>query len=289
MVKDPETGEWSSINSRTNTEYAPRNSDGKSFERTARQVCAIRDAEPEAVIALTKVDAGNAFRQIKADTNGPLFGFVIFGLVIVDLFLQFGWTSSPAWWEAFGRTLMWVQNAHKPGKEPNIHPEAEPLEANRELTLTTTKPEAVPYYGVTGLYGPDGLLRGSFYGFPFNAYHVDDGLKVQAIRWEHTTDELAVLKQLSIASRSAHFFLLGPPSNGRPSVCPEKKLLNWDVEQEMLGIVMNTQSMTMGVSAQKVSTLHEELTKNWGDNRTKCSAREAWSLIGKWHSLGYAE
>jgi hypothetical protein len=254
------------------------------LERFLKQVCALRDADPDATIFTQKVDAGNAFRQVPVDARGPLIGYVFMGLVIVDLFLQFGWTSSPAWWEAFGRTLQCIQNAHKPGEEPMMHPEAVALGANTVVVAPDASPLRVPTYGVTGETDDEGVLVGTVGGKPNTNYHVDDGIKAQAVRLEGLrvkAEQEARLRQLTVAAMSGHYYLMGAPSNGRPDVCPGKKVTEWCVEQEILGVTVNTHEMTMGMSAEKVRKIAEELDANWGEKRRFCTAKDAWSLIGK--------
>jgi hypothetical protein len=44
---------------------------------------------------ISEMDATAAFRQLRVNTDGVLFGYVYEDMVILDLRLQFGWRSSP--------------------------------------------------------------------------------------------------------------------------------------------------------------------------------------------------
>ena len=60
----------------------------------------------------------SAHRQIKVALDGVLFGYVWLVWVLINLRLQFGWRSSPGWWELAAEAVTHAHNSCTPESAP---------------------------------------------------------------------------------------------------------------------------------------------------------------------------
>lgn len=94
-------------------------------------------------------------------------------------------------------------------------------------------------------------------------------------------------KRLLVATQSAvsdHLRMFGSSAANMVPVMSDKKLTNWAVAQQVLGFVIDTQTMRILVPLRKIVEIREVLTQ-WPSLRQYARSREVASLIGKLRHL----
>lgn len=124
------------------------------------------------------------------------------------------------------------------------------------------------------MFPPDsgGRLR---HGFWVRTY-VDDAIFVEL-------ESFLAGRRCLRASQSAasdSFRLFGGRNNGEPPLFAPEKTSSWDPHMEVLGWSIDTVSMTIAVTQEKVAQLQTMLAE-WPHDRRQASVREFRSLLGK--------
>ena len=106
-----------------------------------------------------------------------------------------------------------------------------------------------------------GGLRDPF----FAIVYVNDFLlaKVQ----HEPADKSALVTSASLASD--HVRLFGPGEKEQTPILAPKKSTNWDTTVDALGYTINTHSMTIAITQEKVATIRGLLDKLWSPNRSR--------------------
>ena len=226
---------------------------------------------PNARIVLSKLDVKSAFRQVPVDrSRAPIFGYVVEDLVVVDLRLQFGWTSSPGFWGIFSSALEHshthttfedaLVSEHGRGAAESVHI------ADARNRVVAPLPSDCADLGEWG---------GRFYDPFFVRYYVDDGILVEVQWWPDGRRCLRATRSLV----SDHFRLFGERGANEPPLLSEKKMSDWDTCLEVLGYVIDSECMTVSLSPQKISKLRRVLSE-WPVGRTSATAKQISSLTG---------
>ena len=72
-----------------------------------------------------------------------------------------------------------------------------------------------------------------------------------------------------------------------PILAP-KKSTDWNTEIEALGLTVNSHTMRISVSREKIEALQQALQTEWPSTRRSATAREILSLVGKLWNITYA-
>ena len=73
---------------------------------------------------------------------------------------------------------------------------------------------------------------------------------------------------------------------GEESLLPHEKVTDWSPRQEVLGVDLETERMTITVPCRKINELREIL-QDWRDDRNKATVREVLVLAGKLNHVVY--
>jgi hypothetical protein len=134
-----------SVNTKTNFDDAPPCGCGTVLLRLLLRIWQLRQQWPTKRMMLSKMDVTAAFRQLRVNTDGVLFGYIYDDLGIIDLRLQFGWRSSPGWWELINNALMWSHAQIRMHSMPELVPAAVAVrnsitvEPDSGATITTVR------------------------------------------------------------------------------------------------------------------------------------------------------
>ena len=222
---------------------------------------------------LAKQDTKNAFRQVAVQVDqAPTFGYVFEDVVVIDRYLQFGWTSSPSVW---GVCAAAVEHAHNRTSFQNAVVTPEGCAATSHVQIIPPRSHEVrAQLPPDCVYPPD---RGGGIRDPFwVSTYVDDALFVEV---ESVFEGRRCLRaSQSFASDS--FRLLGSRTHGEPPLFSQHKITSWDTRMDMLGWSIDTVAMSISVSQEKVAQLRATLAQ-WPVDRRVASVREVRSLVGK--------
>jgi hypothetical protein len=275
-------GEEPSVNESTDFASAPAVTCGLVWKSVLQELWQLRQRELEGRIVGSKMDVKAAFRQALADLRGVVLCYVFDGVLVIDLRLQFGWRSSPGWWQVFGEALAWSVGQDAPGCGPA--PSAEAVAAAAHVRVVPEAPgavrAAVPRDEAAARSGP---LRGGPGEPPIATIYVDD-----LIFFMLAYSEAACLAVTAGAAHD-HLMLLGLPGPEHELVCPRKKMTDWDSILVVLGWLVNTDAMTVSLTAERLTQLRELVSQWLARARTNARVRkqDLWRLLGKlqWASL----
>ena len=105
-------GYRSSAKDDTDFSAAPPCELGHVFDHVCRRIPYLRQRHGVvARVMLCRIDVKDSFRQIPVDPlHAAKFGYVFDEYAVVDLFLQFGWRSSPGYWDLVASSLEHAHN-----------------------------------------------------------------------------------------------------------------------------------------------------------------------------------
>lgn len=226
-------------------------------------------ADPPRIL-LAKQDTKSAFRQVQVQVNqSPVFGYVFGDIVIVDRYLQFGWTSSPSVW---GVCASAVEHAHRRTTVGNAVITPEGRAATSHVRVVPPRENEVPGEMPSNCAYPQDS-GGGFLDPLWVSTFVDDALFVEM---EHRLR--CLLASQSFASDS--FRLFGTRNDGEPPLFAADKVTSWDTRMNMLGWDFDTIAMSMSVPQEKVAQLRAML-EEWPGDRREAPVKEVRSLLGK--------
>jgi hypothetical protein len=260
----------SSVNALTDLATVPPSSCGGVREDILRKVWGWRQKCPDARIVLSKMDVSTAFRQVCVSVQEDLLAFMLGVLVVIDLRLPFGWNASPGWWGVCGDAIRFLHN------DPNFVPAPEIAEAAAKIL------EAAHISVVPALQGERpalctmdpiaaALAEGGGRCDPFSSDIYVDDLILAAL-----AEEGQCLRS-SKAAVEAHLTILGAPKDGAKPVVGKFK--DWDVKQEVLGLVVDTVEMTVALPERKLEAVRQLLAE-WGPDRLEATVHQLAQVIG---------
>ena len=109
----------------------------------------------------------------------------------------------------------------------------------------------------------------------FARYYVDDGILVEVQWWPDGRRCMRAVQSLA----SDHFRLLGERGASDPPLLSAGKIMNWDTCLEVLGWIVNTESLTVTVPTPKRLKLRVLLSE-WPPSRASASAKQVSQLVG---------
>ena len=109
----------------------------------------------------------------------------------------------------------------------------------------------------------------------FARYYVDDGILVEVQWWPDGRRCMRAVQSLA----SDHFRLLGERGASDPPLLSAGKIMNWDTCLEVLGWIVNTESLTVTVPTPKRLELRVLLSE-WPPSRASASAKQVSQLVG---------
>jgi hypothetical protein len=241
----------------------------------------MRQRDPRKRIVGSKMDVKSAYRQVMAALNGVLLAYVLDGVLVVDLRLEFGWRSSPGWWEVFGHALEWSVTLGAPGSGPPPSEAAKAAAAH--VRVLPERP---------------GVVRVEVPKDPAAAAAADRGREGEPVVGRIYVDDLLFLMiayatqaclSVTVAAAHDHFMLLGFPGAEHPVVCPQSKMTDWDSVLVALGWLLDTDAMTVSFTAARLEELRV-LVAEWlalAKANVRVYKRDVWRVLGKllWASL----
>ena len=120
------------------------------------------------------------------------------------------------------------------------------------------------------------LARGCKTGTCFLVrYFVDDGILVELQWWPDGRRCRRVGQSLS----SDHFRLLGERGTSDPPLLSASETTNWDTRLNVLGWIIDTETLTVTLPPHKRGKLCE-LISGWPASRASAPAKQVWMLVG---------
>ena len=99
------------------------------------------------------------------------------------------------------------------------------------------------------------------------------------------TDQSALVASASLASD--HIRLFGPGEAGATPILAPKKSTDWDTTVDLLGFTVNTHTLRISVTEEKIDAIRRTLEQEWPFTRKQASAQEVLSVAGKLWNLTY--
>ena len=99
------------------------------------------------------------------------------------------------------------------------------------------------------------------------------------------TDQSALVATASLASD--HIRLFGPGEAGATPILAPKKSTDWDTTVDLLGFTVNTHTLRISVTEEKIAAIRRTLEQEWPLTRKQASAQEVLSVAGKLWNLTY--
>ena len=127
----------------------------------------------------------------------------------------------------------------------------------------------------TGMPGPEGAMRRRE-RLAWVIFFVDDVITVE-VQWREA---------FTASLEDVHFSAKGERAGGEEPLLPRKKMTGWATAQEVLGLWLDTEDMTVGRPLRKLEDLRQRLAK-WPPERREATVREVLSLAGKLHHAEY--
>lgn len=232
---------------------------------------------PLAIIYLAWADITACFRfpRVAADLTGA-FGFLALQLYFLAIGMVFGSNTSPTSWEPLRRSIQALIPIYynTPGL---VEKHEKYLRRLKWRDIDTSKPKTVAKACPinTGMLHADGSMKD-----PEAPVYVDDIL--MAIVGKEN------MLRLLAAAIEAIFLICGEPETDIRQ-CP-LSLEKWDeltigTEQVMLGLLINTDKMTVGITEEYKDQIRE-LLHAWGPKRKHFKVHEIQKLVGKLARLG---
>jgi len=273
-------GNKGGINKDTLIEDVPKCLCGEALPKLLAELTGLRVKFPSKRILLSKADVSDAFRNVRVDAEqAKKFCYVLDELLVADFRLTFGWAGSPGNWGVLSSAAE-HSHCHTSIEDAVILPEGADMMSHVKVVepWEVGKPATVP---------KDARVRPSSGGEvkdPFFAIvYVDDFIlaKVQ----HEPADQSALVASASLASD--HVRLFGPGEKGHTPILAPKKSTHWDTIVDALGYTINTHSMTIAITRDKVAAIRELLVNEWPADRYQASAQDVLSIAGKLWNLTF--
>ena len=207
--------------------------------------------------------------------------YMVDDVLVADFRPTFGWAGSPGHWGVMSEAAahsyrnITVESAEIlfEGKTMMSHVKITEL---REIGRPSEVPPSVR---VKNKDVPRGGPHEPF----FATVYVDDFImaRVQA----DPTDQSALVASASLASD--HVRLFGPGEAGATLILAPKKSTDWDTTVDLLGVTVNTHTLRISVTEEKITAIRRTLEQEWPLTRKQASAQEVLSVAGKLWNLTY--
>ena len=257
---DPSTvrGEKGGLNRDTISEEVPPCLCGEALPALLNVLPDLRIRFPNRRILLAKADVTEAFRNVRvAPDQAQNFCYMVDDVLVADFRLTFGWAGSPGHWgvmseaAAHSHRNTTVESAEVlfEGKAMMSHVKIiEPWEVGRPRQVP-------PCVRVKSKDVPRGGPHEPF----FATVYVDDFImaRVQA----DPTDQSALVASASLASD--HIRLFGPGEAGATPILAPKKSTDWDTTVDLLGFTVNTHTLRISVTEEKIDAIRRTLEQEW--------------------------
>ena len=237
---------------------------------------------PNRRILLAKEDVTGAFRNVRvAPNHAQRFCYMVDDVLVADVRLTFGWAGSPGHWgvmseaAAHSRRNTTVESAEilPGGKAKMSHVKiTEPWEIGRPRQVPhcfRVKPKDVP------MGGPHEPL--------FTTVYVDDFIMARV--QTDPRDQSALVASASLASDHIRLFEPGE-ADAIPILAPQKST-DWDTTVDLLDFTVNTHTLRISVTEEKIAAIRLTLEQEWPLTRKQASAQEVLSVAGKLWNLTY--
>jgi len=233
----------------------------------------LRVSFPSAKILLALADIKACFRfaRIHPDLTGA-FGFLAGGFYHLATAMVFGSTTSASSWEPFRHAIeaMSVVFANRPDLVTKHRHYLDMIQW-AELDPTIIPVRATPCPLNPGIFNSEGQPR----SLPARIY-VDDALMAALNRIHMEMVLAAIIESI--------FTVMGEP-NTVIRQCPlamDKWLsLIVNTRQTMLGLILDTNTMTVGIPRSYLSECLDLLNSTWHVNRRQFKLKEAQEMVGK--------
>ena len=262
----------------TDASQVPACDIGHVFSSFIAAACQLRAKYPQGHLVLSKVDVADAFRQLLIHPEfAPFFSYTWGDFLVVDLRLAFGWLGSPGFFYRWAKALVEFVREKTPADVTDEIKAAigkwarhQSIEEPGTFPITSFPPsDTSPSSSSISAEGND--------PFYFILPYIDD-----TILLEHNVDDRPrKLGQLVIF---AHFLLYGFPREGWPACLKEEKVTDWASEGEVLGIMVNLNTMTLSLPPKKLEEMKALIREEWAPSRTKATPRQIMVLVGKLRS-----
>ena len=115
-------------------------------------------------------------------------------------------------------------------------------------------------------------VRGGGEGDPaWVIFFVDDAISVE-VQWR---DDGARCKALTVSLADAHFQAMGERAEGEEPLLPRGKMTEWATAQEVLGLWLDTEDMTVGLPQRKLEDLRQRLA-GWPPELKEATVQEVY-------------
>ena len=233
----------------------------------------LRVSYPSARILLALADIKACFRhaRIHPDLTGA-FGFLAGGFYHLATAMVFGSTTSASSWEPFRHAIeaMSVVFANRPDLVTKHRHYLDMIQWE-ELDPSIMPVRATSCPINPGIFNSEGRPR----SLPARIY-VDDALMTALNRYHMEMVLAAIIESI--------FAVMGEP-NTVLRQCPlamDKWLsLNVNTRQTMLGLILNTDTMTVGIPRSYLSECLDLLNSKWHVHRRQFKLKEAQEMVGK--------
>ena len=275
---DPSTarGEKEGLNRDTISEEVPPCLCGEALPALLNVLTDLRIRFPNRRILLAKADVTEEFRNVRvAPDQAQTFGYMVDDVLVADFRLTFGWAGSPGHWGAMSEAAAHshqnttVESAEIlcEGKAMMSHVKIiEPWEVGRPRLVSSS----------VRVKNKDVSRDGPHEPF-FATVYVDDFImaRVQA----DPTNQSALVASASLASD--HIRLFGSGEAGATPMSAPRKSTDWDTTVDLLGFTVNTHTLRISVTEEKIAAIRHTLEQEWPFTRKKASAQEVLSVTGK--------
>ena len=99
------------------------------------------------------------------------------------------------------------------------------------------------------------------------------------------TDQSALEASVSLASDHIRFF--GPGEADATTILTPKKSTDWDTTVDLLDFTVNTHTLRISATEEKIAAIRLTLEQEWLLTRKQASAQEVLSVEGKLWNLTY--
>ena len=213
---------------------------------------------PNLRILLAKADVKDAFRNVRvAPDQAQTFCYVVDDLLVVGVWLIFGWAGSPSHWGVMSEAAV---HSHRNATVETavILPEGKDMMSHLKLSepWEIDRPTQVPPSGL--IKNNDVPREGPHEPF-FATVYVDDFIlaRVQA---DHI-DQSALGASASLASD--HMRLFGPGETDATPILAPKKSTDWDTTVDSLGFAVNIHTLRIAVTEGKIAAFRLTLEQEW--------------------------
>jgi hypothetical protein len=252
---------------------------GTTFQRHLQRIHNLRISYPDITIYLWDDDVATAFRHTKYNPFiAGAFAYMTEDGLFIPTSQTFGSVTSPSNWEAIAQARAFLSEIFS--NESFAH-----LLESQKFYLDQVKwaePEKTSTSNITAICCSDLINTGVFRdGKAVNTPHyvyVDDTL---------VADILPRIPQAITASTASCFIMLGEPVSIRPSPLSIEKFKSHECSpvRRQLGVIINTNNMTVSVPADKLDQLRAIIEK-FPPHREQFTILEGAKLLGNLDHLG---